>query len=351
MPGPGKYSPNLNAVKRRLANRYCLNKGDSVSFSGKIKYSVPNRDIPGPGQYEPKDNISSVSTIKIGRSARKSCFISSSGPGPAAYVPSKEFSRNCAPKYTFGRAIEHIKTNDVPGPGAYNSRSVMGSEGIKHTIHHKPPDTDPKFGESSPGPAAYITIMRKSTPAFSIGHSMLNKQSATIDNPGPNYYNPKVDCCRATSPNWKICKSSRDIVFGKGDGPNPASYYIPGLIGKAPRAVLSGKRPKEKPEAIPGPGAYNPNHKVIIETYPGIVVTTGPRTEKDFRTCKDDPGPGAYSVVSTLSGPKCKFGKSKRNSKSMTEFVPGPGAYKIPCMFARAERYKLPDKKLSYSFV
>eukprot|EP00826_Nyctotherus_ovalis_P026725 TRINITY_DN2084_c0_g5_i1.p1 TRINITY_DN2084_c0_g5~~TRINITY_DN2084_c0_g5_i1.p1 ORF type:complete len:282 (+),score=22.18 TRINITY_DN2084_c0_g5_i1:608-1453(+) len=280
-------------------------------------------------------------------------FVTSSntGPGPAAYITSKEFSRNFAPKYTFGRAIDHTRPNNVPGPGAYSSKPVMGSEGTKHTIHHKPPDTDLKFGQSSPGPAAYTVSHRRSAPAFSIGRSGLDKQSVAGSSPGPNDYCPDVNCCKPVSPVWKICKSLRTIEFGKRGGPDPATYRLPGLMGKAPKAVLSGKRPREKSEDIPGPGAYNPNHKAILETYPGIVVTTGAKMERDLRTCKDDPGPGAYGVSSTLAGPRCKFGRAKKGSKSMTEFVPGPGAYKIPCTFARAERYKLPDKKLSYSFV
>lgn len=291
----------------------------------------------------------SISTAKIGRSALRSSFISTSSPGPAAYTSCEDFSRNFAPKYTFGKSIEHIKTKDIPGPGSYNSKSIVGTEGVRHTIYFKPSDNDPKYGQSSPGPAAYNVQGRKTSPSFSIGRSRANKE--TKEGPGPSNYRPKVGCCHPSSPSWKICKSSREIIFGKNDTPDPGAYNLPGLIGKAPRAVLSGKRVQEKPEEVPGPGAYNPNHKVVTETYPGIFVSTGPRTEKDFRTCKDDPGPGAYSVSSTLTGPKCRFGRAKRNTKSLTGFVPGPGAYKIPCMFARAERYKLPEKRLSYSFV
>jgi len=291
----------------------------------------------------------SVSSIRIGRSTRKNSFASSSGPGPAAYISCTNFSRNFAPKYTFGKAIERTKSIDVPGPGAYNFKSIMGTEGTRHTIYFKPPDNDPKYGQSSPGPAAYNVQVKKTSSSYSIGRSRVNKK--VNNNPGPNDYKPKIDYCRSSSPGWKICKSSREVIFGKNNSPDPGAYNLPELIGKAPKSVLTGKRVQEKPEDIPGPGAYNPNHKVIIESYSGIVITTGPKTEEDFRTCKDNPGPGTYSISSTLSGPKCKFGKAKRNTKSMARLVPGPGAYKIPCMFARAERYKLPDKTLSYSFV
>ena len=182
-------------------------------------------------------------------------------------------------------------------------------------------DNDPKFGESSPGPAAYNIHPGKNAPSFSIGQSRQTYKTIDVKKPSPADYYPKVEYCRPSSPNWKICKSLRDTSIGKKGGPDPATYNLPGFIGKAPKAILAGKRSKDKVESFPGPGAYNPNMKVILENYPGIVVSTGPRTEKDLRTCKDDPGPGTYKVPTTLSGPRCKFGKQVRNTKSLTEFV------------------------------
>ena len=63
------------------------------------------------------------------------------------------------------------------------------------------------------------------------------------------------------------------------------------------------------------------------------------------------PGPGTYNNLSTLKGPKFSFGGAKRYMNRTFSFAPGPGAYKIPCTFAHAENYKLPQNKTFYSFV
>ena len=76
------------------------------------------------------------------------------------------------------------------------------------------------------------------------------------------------------------------------------------MLGEGPKFQLHGKRPDDKIDAIPGPGAYNPNHKMILEKFPAIALSTGPRVEKDYTTKKDVPGPGTYGLSTTLNGPK-----------------------------------------------
>ena len=87
-------------------------------------------------------------------------------------------------------------------------------------------------------------------------------------------------------------------------GPGPASYRLPGHVGEGPKILLHGKRPEEKIDSIPGPGTYNPNHKVSLERYPAIALSTGPRVEKDYSTRREVPGPGHYPMPSAQSGPK-----------------------------------------------
>ena len=88
------------------------------------------------------------------------------------------------------------------------------------------------------------------------------------------------------------------------DIPGPASYNLPTTLGGGPKILLHGRRAREKPDSIPGPGAYNPNHKATLEGYPGIALSTGPKEEKDYTTRRDVPGPGYYKLNSTLRGPK-----------------------------------------------
>ncbi len=106
VPGPGKYSPNLRPIEHKISQKYLqmLRDPHSITFGGRIESVTPNRDIPGPGQYDVKGTLNELGTsVKIGHSARNDSlerFITSS-PGPAAYLQRKEFSRNYAPKYTY----------------------------------------------------------------------------------------------------------------------------------------------------------------------------------------------------------------------------------------------------------
>ena len=156
---------------------------------------------------------------------------------------------------------------------------------------------------------------------------------------------------RYTSPFWKIYAGSRNKTIVKSTGPEPGTYNLPTTLGKGPKIVLHGRRPKEHIEAIPGPGAYNPNPKIIIEKYPKIALSTAPRCEKDYSTKKDVPGPGMYKLKSTLDGPKFGFGIGKKLNYSYDQGIPGPGAYKVPCTIGKAENYQLPGKKTEFGYI
>ncbi len=124
-------------------------------------------------------------------------------------------------------------------------------------------------------------------------------------------------------------------------------------MGQGPRCILHGRRTEGRLETIPGPGAYTPNMKSVMERFPAIARCTGPRVEKDFSTRKDVPGPGNYSSSSTLNGPKFGFGSSGMISKSdrARANAPGPGAYKLPCTFAQVAGYLLPDRRDDFKYV
>ncbi len=98
--------------------------------------------------------------------------------------------------------------------------------------------------------------------------------------------------------------SERPPLLTVTKGPGPASYKLPSKVGEGPKVLLHGKRQKDKVEQVPGPGAYNPNHKASFEHYSGIALSTGPRVEKDYSTKRDVPGPGHYKLGTTLNGPK-----------------------------------------------
>jgi len=220
---------------------------------------------------------------------------------------------------------------------------------MRCSIYGKGPDTGPKSGSASPGPAAYNLQHKSNSPSFSIGRARTKHSCSTT--PGPGKYDPQTKLRERASPLWRICKSERNTDIAKRGVPDPGAYDLPSVIAQGPKISLHGKRVEKKIEDIPGPGAYNQDSKVILKKYPGIVVSTGPRVEKDFSTRKDVPGPGAYPLRSTLNGPRIGFGYGKKCEDKLDKSIPGPGAYKIPCSFARAERYKMPGKSLPFRFI
>eukprot|EP00826_Nyctotherus_ovalis_P057140 TRINITY_DN7805_c0_g1_i1.p1 TRINITY_DN7805_c0_g1~~TRINITY_DN7805_c0_g1_i1.p1 ORF type:complete len:173 (+),score=45.84 TRINITY_DN7805_c0_g1_i1:942-1460(+) len=169
--------------------------------------------------------------------------------------------------------------------------------------------------------------------------------------PSPTEYNPNYSLLRPASPYWRMNKSSRNTSMAKRGSPEPGTYNLPSTIGQGPKIAFRGRLGKEKMSTIPGPGAYDPNMKAVLERYPKIVLSTGPRTEKDFTTRKDIPGPGTYPAPSTLNGPKFGFGVGKKCVHRADGDIPGPGAYRLPSTIGRAETYQLEGNRSVYSYV
>lgn len=316
---------------------------------------MTGRDIPGPGQYELKSTlVNSGSNGVIGCSAKHDSINEKPGvgpgPGPGTYDPIIRFCHNFGPTFGKGEKNVRIKRSMIPGPDAYNPRANVGNEGRKHSLYPKRPDTSLKYGQASPGPAAYTFQHKRTTPAFSIGRGRHFKQK-TATGPSPTEYNPNYSLIRSSLPFWKMNKGSRNASMVKRGSPEPGTYNLPSTIGKGPKIAFHGRIAKEKVNTMPGPGAYDPNPKAILERYPKIVLSTRPRTEKDSTTRKDIPGPGTYILNSTLNGPKFGFGIGKKGSLETSNDIPGPGTYKLPSTIGKAEAYQLSPNKSMYSYV
>ncbi|MDR3378786.1 MAG: hypothetical protein P4M10_08895 [Verrucomicrobiae bacterium] len=67
------------------------------------------------------------------------------------------------------------------------------------------------------------------------------------------------------------------------------------------------------------------------------------------------PGPAAYrtagssTAVAMAASPAYTF-SSSRKVRGLQN-VPGPGAYKVPCMFGAVPDYVMPSKSQEYTFV
>lgn len=86
---------------------------------------------------------------------------------------------------------------------------------------------------------------------------------------------------------------------------------------------MLGRARKDKNDASPGPGQYNPKLSTI-ENLPSYKI--GSSKKNTDLPPSPVPGPGSYPTRTTLEGPKWAFGNDSR-SKIRPVTSPGPGAY------------------------
>jgi len=160
VPGPGAYTP---ATNRKENYSFSFGLKPSVDFHNKYFSSIP-----GPGTYEGQRALRTFSTVgaSLDKSQREKLMNKTQAfvPGPGRYQPytSELISRNDAPKYGFGTSMradisggsggglnKRTLSHDagkldstsvvslkplVPGPGTYEIRGIIGSEGPKRSL-------------------------------------------------------------------------------------------------------------------------------------------------------------------------------------------------------------------------
>lgn len=269
-----------------------------------------NRYVPGPGNYEVRDNRFKSPSFVFGNPSSRNLSEGDkngkrnhridNGPGPGSYTRKDEFGKTAKGFSILGRFStikNQLETN--PGPGTYDLDRFSKTHGPSFSLK----------GATSEDP---IMREKKSTPA-------------------PGAYNPKDDYVR---------KGISRIAFGprppkppksdaKTDGPGPGSYKIPSTLQTSKGAVMIGSK--------------------------GNIGLNGSKSQTNFSVRHESPGPGAYlkTTTSFLSGNKGALivGKPKHTDKAKTEHSPGPGAYDVDkkvfdndtqkISFGHGERFKL----------
>lgn len=190
-----------------------------------------------------------------------------------------------------------------------------------------------KMRHTAPGPGAYpITSVDKTTkymtpPTFVFGSSNRDAKFGH-KNPGPGTYTPFDP--NMTTPKFGFGTAGRGVTSRRAGTPGPGTYdQQRGNDG--PRFTAAGRRSYDsKAPPMPGPGAYKPNADAAYECGPkwgfGSSVRSGMPTTLA-------PGPGTYSLGSTLGGaphipsaPKYSM-KPRRDMSGKKTDTPGPGAH------------------------
>jgi len=214
VPGPGQYTPDLKLRHKLTTFRY--------SMAGRPSTENNRNASPGPGAYDSMGNLRRTG-VKFGKDEKKGLVLTHNlaVPGPGAYDFNKKASSSvhASPKFTYFYKLYlsfysfGLKTPDcalyagrgVPGPGTYNLKNAVGSEGTRLTILPRRPDSAPSYGRNAPGPGAYTPGFFKNAPAYRIGTQQRGKLAVeALKVPGPGAYNPgdRTVSYRQNTPGW-----------------------------------------------------------------------------------------------------------------------------------------------------
>lgn len=145
-----------------------------------------------------------------------------------------------APSFGFGTSKRPATADSrlVPGPGTYQSKSIIGSESQGKTLGSKlkQQKTTDMF---SPGPGAYnakTEVTMLASPGWKVGTSTRSDQDRAklrcSNFPPPDTYNPEFTKLRQSMPSWGFGSSVRkgEITTAKFT-PAPGAYSIKGKTG------------------------------------------------------------------------------------------------------------------------
>jgi hypothetical protein len=333
-PGPGNYNPNFNSMFK------------SYSYSMRIRPNSSKSEFtPGPGNYNLRTERSLVvPSYKFGNEKKCELLNTTSKfvPGPGNYKTTEDLGKH-APKFSFGKEMRGDRGRPMtPGPGAYQHKYLTGTEGPKITMSARPQSSGLKNGVPGPGQYNLNLTMHPKSPEYKIGTSQRNGGFKYLeDMPGPAQYSP-IDSrsTRPKSPAWGMGTGMRKPLNTSEAVPGPGNYNINSKVGEGPKYTLTGKNFYNGARlGVPGPGQYNSNSMSNLHKNPSWRIGTSTRDDALKRSVREGfPGPGNYSLRPD-SGRAFRFGSSKRDGDK-NSFVPGPGAYHIPCSMVDVAGYQ-----------
>jgi len=361
VPGPGFY-PLKELDRGPQYSMYARNHDSSKKL---LKDKIKKFEVPGPGKYEiRKDNSFDVPCYKFDNGLRNNLTINESSlkyPGPNKYSIDFKCCSTATPSWSFSHGErfpynKKINKNciriEVPGPGAYKTKTYMGTEGPFYTFtkmkdNHIVIDNDEqKKLKQFPSVGKYLNDIKYSSDSPFYTFSNKTTKVETTDKgqkitPGPGNYNPNKEIS-STLPKYPIWSWSSSNVNRDEDAvikgskkirivtPGPGYYENKnGKIPQGPQYTMRYLLKKAKIVDTPGPGQYN----IIDSKSGGYTISKEKRGEDLDRVKKDNyPGPGSYKVKD-VDLVKCFTISKNEKTLKKRDSVPGPGAYRIPSSF------------------
>ncbi|XP_018423132.1 PREDICTED: sperm-tail PG-rich repeat-containing protein 2 [Nanorana parkeri] len=316
-PGPGEYDIDQeSALHYENVNSKKEDKKKYEPFIPRyhevIVLQEEKKGFPGPGKYEITRQFDTANRLTKSADVPRPPFLSlakrflpvkSITPAPGAYNEQRTAfeslkKTSSMAQIPFGykavRFLQDSRLQKTPGPGCYDLFSYgIVSESLKRESLES--SKRGAFGSSStralsisnsnavwtPGPSHYMVKDRSEEPykcqtssVFSSGTERLSIQMGSKDVPPPGSYN---------------VSESYEYLHAKG------KYRPPRTVqAKRKQSFLSGvprNLALQNDSHVPGPGAYNPVMKPVIQTPSSV-----PKEER-FKDPKEvTPGPGSYEL-------------------------------------------------------
>ncbi|XP_071974166.1 sperm-tail PG-rich repeat-containing protein 2 isoform X2 [Engystomops pustulosus] len=317
-PGPGEYDVDQeSALHYENVNSKKEDKKKYEPFIPRyhevIVLQEEKKGVPGPGKYEIKRHFDVSTRLTKSADATHPPFLSHSKrflpvksitPAPGTYneqrtaleTLKKSSSMGQTPfGHTAVRFTPESRAQRTPGPGSYDVFSYgIAHESLKKAYQES--STKAAFGSYasrvlyisnkdavwSPGPGHYLVkdkieepYKHKRTSVFSSGTERLSTNITAKDTPPPGSYN---------------VSDSYENLHGKARYGPPRTFQAKrkqaSFLSVAPRNFTL-----QNDFQVPGPGAYDPMKKPVIQTPSSV-----PREER-FKDPKEmTPGPGSYEM-------------------------------------------------------
>ena len=195
------------------------------------------------------------------------------------------------PAYSISKAKPVVFESKVPGPGEYQTESVLKSNANTFSFSKSPRKLHEHL--PVPGPGLYSPNDLTKSPGYSISHSPRILSGVNTVSPGPGEY----------------------------------SYQF---LQKRYQYSISKARNSHSFSMVPGPGYYTPSTSGVFENSPKIQFSKQPRMPRNhFLT----PAPGQYDVTKSQN---LGFTIPKAAGKIKYSQTPGPGMYQIPHLIGYA---------------
>jgi hypothetical protein len=304
-PGPGQYE------NKSL-------KTSNYGKFGKLPKFDPNRkNTPGPGHYNTDKRPNSASTMftRDQRNTQSHFIKNQKNPGPGNYSEIAERKISSPVTMMTQTQREGVPKDKINSPSCVSYNTEVDKKGQRHAFGKEKKELKLVKNKEVPGPGQYSKPDTKKE-GFLLRGKPANEKPNGV--PGPGSYNEKP----LNNSSLAFPKEQKNIDFAIKPSvavPGPGQYDE--HQNKKKGTLLRGKPADERPNGVPGPGAYN--DKPL-----GNSSLAFPKEQKkiDFaiKSSVAVPGPGQYSEPDSKKEGFLLRGKP---ADEKPNGVPGPGYY------------------------